>query len=350
MSISLAVSLLNIPFDRFPPVLSSPTCPTSRTSTTSTSFGGSGQNPLCLRSLEWNVWLLFQSDTKNRYSLQKPGPDHSGTNYSCPVDAQSSNGEKDTGRPLSGKTPMELATGRKNKRSSGPASMNPEQLTSTPTKQDHLNEEIQKLALKTHLDVQQREDIRRDLAERMYVPPDLRAGEKVFHWQEDPSKIQQGRTSGKWLKVEIIAVNGAMTVISTGATIFPAHVSTLRRPLNTVDLEELRDSRDRAGAPVLWLSCEGPIVVWELFSDNSYLSAILDKQGLQVAAPIDMRTKKAESFSPQLIQGFWHKIKKKNPKIVGMSPTVETKSFKKKEVVWQQYHLSLAVAEHQIHG
>ena len=82
------------------------------------------------------------------------------------------------------------------------ASMNPEQLTSTPTKQDLLNEEIQKLAVKTHLEVQQREDIRRDLAERMqFVPPDLRVGERVFYWQEDPSIIQQGRKSGRWLKV-----------------------------------------------------------------------------------------------------------------------------------------------------
>ena len=31
------------------------------------------------------------------YSLQTPGPDHSGTNHSCPVDAQRSNGEKYTG-------------------------------------------------------------------------------------------------------------------------------------------------------------------------------------------------------------------------------------------------------------
>ena len=30
------------------------------------------------------------------YSLQKPGPDHFGTNHSCPVDAQGSNGEKYT--------------------------------------------------------------------------------------------------------------------------------------------------------------------------------------------------------------------------------------------------------------
>ena len=67
---------------------------------------------------------------------------------------------------LCGKTPMELAMGRKRGDLLDPDSMNPEQLTSTPTKQDLLNEEIQKLAIQTHLEVQQREDIRRDLVER----------------------------------------------------------------------------------------------------------------------------------------------------------------------------------------
>ena len=50
-----------------------------------------------------------------------------------------------------------------------PASMSPEQLTSTPTKLDVLKEEIQKLAGRTHLEVQQREDIRRYLAECQMV-------------------------------------------------------------------------------------------------------------------------------------------------------------------------------------
>ena len=82
---------------------------------------------------------------------------------------------------LSGKTPMELAMGKRPRDLMDPASMNPEQLTSTPTKQDLLNEEIQKLAMKTHLEVQQREEIRRDLAERMkFAPPDLRVGEVCF--------------------------------------------------------------------------------------------------------------------------------------------------------------------------
>ena len=50
-----------------------------------------------------------------------------------------------------------------------------------------------------------------------FVPRDLRAGEHAFYWQEDPSKIQQGRKSGRWLKVEIPAVKGSMVVISIGA-------------------------------------------------------------------------------------------------------------------------------------
>ena len=108
-----------------------------------------------------------------------------------------------------------------------------------------------------------------------FVPPDLQVGESVLYWQEDPTKIQQGRNSGKRLKVEI---KGPMAVISTSAPIFRANASKLRRPLRTVDLEEIRDSRERTGVPVLWLSCEGQIDVWELLSDNPYLSAILDRQ------------------------------------------------------------------------
>ena len=45
---------------------------------------------------------------------------------------------------LSGKTPMELAMGRRTRDLKDPASMNPEQLTLRPTRQDFLNEEIQK--------------------------------------------------------------------------------------------------------------------------------------------------------------------------------------------------------------
>ena len=109
---------------------------------------------------------------------------------------------------------------------------------------------------------------------------------------------------------------------------FQANVSKLRGPLDTVDLEELPDSRERAGAPVLWLSCEGQINVWELFPDKSSLSAIIDQQGLLVAAPIDLRTKKAEISFHSCCMAFGSKLKNKSPKIVVMVPTVTTKSFK----------------------
>ena len=46
--------------------------------------------------------------------------------------------------------------------------------------------------------------------------------------------------------------------------------------------------------------------------DNSYLSAILDRPGLLVAAPVDLRTRKAENFKPQQLQGFLHTLQKKS--------------------------------------
>ena len=108
--------------------------------------------------------------------------------------------------------------------------MDPEQLTCTPTKKDLLNEKTHKLAMKTHLEVQHREDIRRDLAEGMkFGPPKLRVREQMFYWHDDPSKIQPGRKSGKWLEVEIIAVKGPMFVISTGTSIFQVNASKPRK-------------------------------------------------------------------------------------------------------------------------
>ena len=87
---------------------------------------------------------------------------------------------------------------------------------------------------------------------------------------------------------------------------------------------------------------------WSCSLTTLHSSAILVRQALLVAAPTDPGTKKAESFSTQLLQNFWSKLKNKNPKIVGMSPTVSTKCFKQRRVVWHQHHSCLAMAEHQI--
>ena len=93
-----------------------------------------------------------------------------------------------------------------------------------------------------------------------FVLPDLRAGEHVFYLQEDQSKIQQGRKSGKWLKVEIIAVKSPMALVNTGATTFQANISKLRGPLDIVDLETFGLACASRGA-VLWSPCEDQIDV-----------------------------------------------------------------------------------------
>ena len=83
----------------------------------------------------------------------------------------------------------------------------------------------------------------------------------------------------------------------------------------------------------------------------SNLSAILDRQGLLFAAPVDLRTKKTESFSPQLLQGFWSKLKKKKSQDCRDVPNGYYQKIEaKKEVIWQQYCLCLAMAEYQILG
>ncbi len=80
----------------------------------------------------------------------------------------------------SGKTPLELAFGRKPRDLLDPANMNPQQLTADRTREDVTNEELQRIAMKTHLEIQQREDIRRDLAANMkFIPAEMVPGERV---------------------------------------------------------------------------------------------------------------------------------------------------------------------------
>ena len=169
-------------------------------------------------------------------------------------------------------------------------------------------------------------------------------------FKEDSSKIQQGRKSGKWLKVTIFAVKGPMVVISTGASIFSGKYKQAGKIFGhwiwknfriRVSEQEHLCCGFLADVKLMFGSCSLTIL---------FLSAIFDRQGLLVAAPVNLRTKNAESLSPQLLQGFWSKLKKKNPKIVVMLPTVTTKNSKQKETICQQHRLCLAVAEHQILG
>ena len=252
---------------------------------------------------------------------------------------------------LSGEKHVELVMGRRPRDLMDPASMNSEQLTSTPTKPDLLNEEIQKLAMKTHFEDRQREDIRRDLPEGMKcVPNDLRVGEQVFYWQDDPSKIQQGRKSEKWLKVEIIAVEDPMVVINTGTSHFSGKCQQAT--------ETVGHSGSGRTSWFVWANRSTCVMAF-LWGPNRCVGAVLGhfpfechtwSNGLMVAAPVDLGTKKSEGLSSQVLQGFWSKININITKIVVMSPTVFSECTNQKEVIWQHHRLCLAIEEYQILG
>ena len=117
--------------------------------------------------------------------------------------------------------------------------------------------------------------------------------------------------------------------------------------MDTVDLEELPDFRvsERAGAVVLWPSCEGQIDVWELFSDNSYLGAGLDWWGLLVAVPVSWPSQKAFHQN-----SYWLLVKaqRKETQDCCDVPNYHFQKLQTKEVIWRQYNLCLAVTEYQI--
>ena len=218
---------------------------------------------------------------------------------------------------LSGKTPMELAMGRGPRYPMNPAFMNPEQLTSTSTKQDFLNVEIQKMTIQTHLEIQQREDLPGSCWTNEVCSSRSPSGRVCFTGKEIRASFSKDENLGNGWRWRLL--------LSRVSWLLPVLIPPFFRKMSasyedfwTLDLEDFLDSCGRRGAPVLWHSCDGQTDVWELFSDNSSLSVILDRQGLVVAVPVDLRTKK-----------------------------LETKYSKKKEVIWQQYRLCLAIAEYQ---
>ena len=150
------------------------------------------------------------------------------------------------------------------------------------------------------------------------VAPDLRVGESLFYWQEDQSKIQHGRTSGKWLEVEVITVKGPMVVISIGTSIFQVNAKAGYGDRWTQWIcKNLQIRASEQEHLVLWPSCEGQTGNCSL--KISYLTAILGRHGLMYAAPADLKKKKAECFSPQLLQGFWSMLKTKDVVMVQLS-------------------------------
>ena len=92
------------------------------------------------------------------YSLRILGPDHSGTTHSCSVDPQGSNGEKYTG-DLKWPNAHGTGHGTKTKRSLRPSFHESRTAYIHANQAGSLQWGNSKMAMQTHLEIQQREDI-----------------------------------------------------------------------------------------------------------------------------------------------------------------------------------------------
>ena len=82
---------------------------------------------------------------------------------------------------ISGHTPLELAHGRRPPDLLDYETSSPEQLTNDPLTEDKIDRIVRKLALKSHLEARQAEDLRLDLAKHVR-PSDgpFKSGDRVF--------------------------------------------------------------------------------------------------------------------------------------------------------------------------
>ena len=100
-----------------------------------------------------------------------------------------------------GKTPLEIATGRRPPDVIDLENMMPKQLASEPSLDQQCDNQLRELAQKAHLEARQREDLRRDLAQRLRSSDGpFTAGEGVWYWDRDASKIR----GGEWVKARVI--------------------------------------------------------------------------------------------------------------------------------------------------
>ena len=112
---------------------------------------------------------------------------------------------------LSGMTPIELALGRRPPDLLDAENESPEQLTTDPLETDRRDQLVKKLALKSHLEARQQEDLRNDLA-RNVRPSEgpFEPGTRNFYWEKDHSKIKD---TGKWNRGRVVIQKGPMVTI-----------------------------------------------------------------------------------------------------------------------------------------
>ena len=106
----------------------------------------------------------------------------------------------------------------------------PEQLSLPVSSLEQMDQTLHKLAMKSYLEARQRADLRRDIvARQMPTEGPSMAGDRVYYWQVDKSKIKHGATSGRWFKARVLSQEGAICAIDTGTHVLRVNQSKLRK-------------------------------------------------------------------------------------------------------------------------
>ena len=263
-----------------------------------------------------------------------------------------------------GKTPIELALGRRPPDVVTLENANPGQLSSEPLQPDDVINQVRTKALKSYLEARQSVDLRKDLASSLrFVSGPFSEGEMVWYYQVDGNKIKNGRKIGSWIKAEVRSPQkGSMVIISLGTRVVEVNQSLLRREydfLEHIDIplsdttaqsaprsvppsvgvpspgnsssssssvppgpedEVLIEDGSASYAHALWQSItKGKIDFLELFAGSARLSQASSINGLSVGSPIDLRTgfdlnsRKGQQKAMQIILD-------QKPEIIHMAP------------------------------
>jgi hypothetical protein len=125
-----------------------------------------------------------------------------------------------------GKTPIELAFGRRPRDIVDVENANPQQL-GEPTPERMATEKLMKLAMQAHMEARQAHDLRRDIAAGLkFSTGPFLVGDKVWYWYMDPSVIGVGRKLGKWVRGKVVSVEGPMVTVDLGNRILRTNQSS----------------------------------------------------------------------------------------------------------------------------
>ena len=250
---------------------------------------------------------------------------------------------RNTSLTYGGKSPLEIAFGRRPPDILDVENMDPGQLTGAPPSGEETQLKLQRLAMQSHLEARQASDLRQDIARQLRPSSGVFSpGHKVWYWEKDPDD----RMPGRWYRGKVTSCDStqSMVYVDLGFKVIKANVTKLR-----FDPDELHDfilppvddeapaaqaAEQQSEAPPVqpasdWTSLlsfvsRGQIDMLELFSGSQHLSHACSSEGLSVGQPIDLRT----GFDMSTTAGqdiAWKIIHDQQPSVVWLQPRASWK-------------------------